>query len=60
MCLCFFIPSFLAVIIKYDVSLPTKKVTGILLLIVISGSLFSACQFAYKDAKNKKRSVHIY
>lgn len=31
-----------------------KKVTGILLLIVISGSLFSACQFAYKDAKNKK------
>ena len=44
---------FLAVIIKYDVSLPTKKVTGILLLIVISGSLFSACQFAYKDAKNK-------
>lgn len=49
-----FIPSFLAVIIKYDVSLPTKKVTGILLLIVISGSLFSACQFAYKDAKNKK------
>ncbi|HEI1741625.1 phosphoethanolamine transferase [Escherichia coli] len=45
---------FLAVIIKYDVSLPTKKVTGILLLIVISGSLFSASQFAYKDAKNKK------
>ncbi|EFA4074337.1 TPA: sulfatase-like hydrolase/transferase [Escherichia coli] len=45
---------FLAVIIKYDVSLPTKKVTGILLLIVISGTLFSACQFAYKDAKNKK------
>ncbi|ELD3014387.1 phosphoethanolamine transferase [Escherichia coli] len=45
---------FLVVIIKYDVSLPTKKVTGILLLIVISGSLFSACQFAYKDAKNKK------
>ncbi|EJF8469388.1 phosphoethanolamine transferase [Escherichia coli] len=45
---------FLAAIIKYDVSLPTKKVTGILLLIVISGSLFSACQFAYKDAKNKK------
>ncbi|EFH9229707.1 phosphate starvation-inducible protein PsiE [Escherichia coli] len=45
---------FLAVIIKYDVSLPTKKVAGILLLIVISGSLFSACQFAYKDAKNKK------
>ncbi|HHU7835485.1 TPA: sulfatase-like hydrolase/transferase [Escherichia coli] len=45
---------FLAVIIKYDVSLPTKKVTGILLLIVISSSLFSACQFAYKDAKNKK------
>ncbi|ENZ4532104.1 TPA: sulfatase-like hydrolase/transferase [Escherichia coli] len=45
---------FLAVIIKYDVSLPTKKVTGILLLIVISGSLFSACQFAYKDANNKK------
>lgn len=45
---------FLAVIIKYDVSLPTKKVTGILLLIVISGSLFSACQFAYKDTKNKK------
>ncbi|HCL8012713.1 TPA: phosphoethanolamine transferase [Escherichia coli] len=45
---------FLAVIIKYDVSLPTKKVTGILLLIVISGSLFSACQFAYKDAQNKK------
>lgn len=45
---------FLAVIIKYDVSLPTKKVKGILLLIVISGSLFSACQFAYKDAKNKK------
>ncbi|WP_447516432.1 phosphoethanolamine transferase [Escherichia coli] len=45
---------FLAVIIKYDVSLPTKKVTGILLLNVISGSLFSACQFAYKDAKNKK------
>ncbi|MDA6216183.1 phosphoethanolamine transferase [Escherichia coli] len=45
---------FLAVIIKYDVSLPTKKVTGILLLIVISGSLFSACQFAYKEAKNKK------
>ncbi|HFI5861949.1 TPA: sulfatase-like hydrolase/transferase [Escherichia coli] len=45
---------FLAVIIKYDVSLPTKKVTGILLLIVISGSLFSACQFAYKDEKNKK------
>lgn len=45
---------FLAVIIKYDVSLPTKKVTGILLLIVISGSLFSACQSAYKDAKNKK------
>ncbi|AVS46230.1 sulfatase-like hydrolase/transferase [Escherichia coli] len=45
---------FFAVIIKYDVSLPTKKVTGILLLIVISGSLFSACQFAYKDAKNKK------
>lgn len=45
---------FLAVIIKYDVSLPTKKVTGILLLIVISRSLFSACQFAYKDAKNKK------
>lgn len=45
---------FLAVIIKYDVSLPTKKVTGILLLIVISGSLFSDCQFAYKDAKNKK------
>ncbi|EGK3631049.1 phosphoethanolamine transferase [Escherichia coli] len=45
---------FLAVIIKYDVSLPTKKVTGILLLIVISVSLFSACQFAYKDAKNKK------
>ncbi|MFL7140048.1 phosphoethanolamine transferase [Escherichia coli] len=45
---------FLAVIIKYDVSLPTKKVTGILLLIVISCSLFSACQFAYKDAKNKK------
>ncbi|EJH5766893.1 phosphoethanolamine transferase [Escherichia coli] len=45
---------FLAVIIKYDVSLPTKKVTGILSLIVISGSLFSACQFAYKDAKNKK------
>ncbi|EHC1897774.1 sulfatase-like hydrolase/transferase [Escherichia coli] len=45
---------FLAVIIKYDVPLPTKKVTGILLLIVISGSLFSACQFAYKDAKNKK------
>ncbi|EOC7096246.1 sulfatase-like hydrolase/transferase [Escherichia coli] len=45
---------FLAVIIKYDFSLPTKKVTGILLLIVISGSLFSACQFAYKDAKNKK------
>ncbi|EGO4720351.1 phosphoethanolamine transferase [Escherichia coli] len=45
---------FLAVIIKYDVSFPTKKVTGILLLIVISGSLFSACQFAYKDAKNKK------
>lgn len=45
---------FLAVIIKYDVSLPTKKVTRILLLIVISGSLFSACQFAYKDAKNKK------
>ncbi|EEX1158667.1 phosphoethanolamine transferase [Escherichia coli] len=44
---------FLAVIIKYDVSLPTKKVTGILLLIVISGCLFSACQFAYKDAKNK-------
>ncbi|EFH1098832.1 phosphoethanolamine transferase [Escherichia coli] len=44
---------FLAVIIKYDVSLPTKKVTGILLLIVISGSLFSAFQFAYKDAKNK-------
>ncbi|HBE6261798.1 phosphoethanolamine transferase [Escherichia coli] len=44
---------FLAVIIKYDVSLPTKKVTGILLLIVISGSLFSAYQFAYKDAKNK-------
>ncbi|EGB7370736.1 phosphoethanolamine transferase [Escherichia coli] len=45
---------FFAVIIKYDVSLPMKKVTGILLLIVISGSLFSACQFAYKDAKNKK------
>ncbi|EFA4796950.1 sulfatase-like hydrolase/transferase [Escherichia coli] len=45
---------FFAVIIKYDVSLPTKKVTGILLLIVISGTLFSACQFAYKDAKNKK------
>ncbi|KDT90986.1 putative phosphoethanolamine transferase yhbX [Escherichia coli 3-475-03_S1_C1] len=45
---------FLVVIIKYDVSLPTKKVTGILLLIVISGSLFFACQFAYKDAKNKK------
>ncbi|MGP4212825.1 sulfatase-like hydrolase/transferase [Escherichia coli] len=45
---------FFAVIIKYDVSLPTKKVTGILLLIVISGSLFSVCQFAYKDAKNKK------
>ncbi|EKY8116592.1 phosphoethanolamine transferase [Escherichia coli] len=45
---------FLAVIIKYDVSLPTKKVTGILLLIVILGSLFFACQFAYKDAKNKK------
>lgn len=45
---------FLAVIIKYDVSLPTKKVTGVLLLIVISGSLFSACQFAYKDAKNKE------
>ncbi|EJF2465633.1 phosphoethanolamine transferase [Escherichia coli] len=45
---------FFAVIIKYDVSLPTKKVTGILLLIVISGSLFFACQFAYKDAKNKK------
>ncbi|MBB2465103.1 phosphoethanolamine transferase [Escherichia coli] len=45
---------FLSVIIKYDVSLPTKKVTGVLLLIVISGSLFSACQFAYKDAKNKK------
>lgn len=45
---------FLAVIIKYDVSLPTKKVTGILLLIVISGSLFSTCQFAYKDAKIKK------
>ncbi|HDI6184820.1 TPA: phosphoethanolamine transferase [Escherichia coli] len=45
---------FFAVIIKYDVSLPTKKVTRILLLIVISGSLFSACQFAYKDAKNKK------
>ncbi|ENQ9332349.1 phosphoethanolamine transferase [Escherichia coli] len=44
---------FLAVIIKYDVFLPTKKVTGILLLIVISGCLFSACQFAYKDAKNK-------
>lgn len=54
MCFCLFIPSFLAVIIKYDVSLPTKKVTGILLLIVISGSLFSACQFAYKDAKNKE------
>lgn len=53
MCFCLFIPSFLAVIIKYDVSLPTKKVTGILLLIVISGSLFSACQFAYKDAKIK-------
>ncbi|ENY6992357.1 phosphoethanolamine transferase [Escherichia coli] len=45
---------FFAVIIKYDVSLPTKKVTGILLLIVISGSLFSACQFDYKDAKNKE------
>ncbi|HDJ8728762.1 TPA: phosphoethanolamine transferase [Escherichia coli] len=45
---------FFAVIIKYDVSLPTKKVTGILLLIAISGSLFSACQFAYKDAKNKE------
>lgn len=45
---------FFAVIIKYDVSLPTKKVTGILLLIVISDSLFSACQFAYKDAKNKE------
>ncbi|MWR37421.1 sulfatase-like hydrolase/transferase [Escherichia coli] len=45
---------FFVVIIKYDVSLPTKKVTGILLLIVISGSLFFACQFAYKDAKNKK------
>ncbi|EFO2217935.1 phosphoethanolamine transferase [Escherichia coli] len=45
---------FFAVIIKYNVSLPTKKVTGILLLIVISGSLFSACQFAYKDAKNKE------
>ncbi len=44
---------FLAVIIKYDVSLPTKKVTIILSPIVISGSLFSACQFAYKDAKNK-------
>ncbi len=51
---------FLAVIIKYDVSLPTKKVTGILLLIVISGSLFSACQFAYKDAKNKKSVQSIY
>lgn len=45
---------FLAVIIKYNVSLPTKKVTKILLLIVISSSLFSACQFAYKNAKNKK------
>ena len=51
---------FLAVIIKYDVSLPTKKVTGILLLIVISGSLFSACQFAYKDAKNKKAICYLY
>lgn len=30
-----------------------QKVIGILLLIVISGSLFSACQFAYKDAKIK-------
>ena len=30
---------FLAVIIKYDVSLPTKKVTGILLLIVIYTSV---------------------
>lgn len=53
MCFCLLSLLFLAVIIKYDVSLPTKKVTGILLLIVISGSLFSACQFAYKDAKNK-------
>ncbi|EFN7625054.1 phosphoethanolamine transferase [Escherichia coli] len=51
---------FFAVIIKYDVSLPTKKVTGILLLIVISGSLFSACQFAYKDAKNKKKAFSPY
>ncbi len=60
LCAFAFYPFFLAVIIKYDVSLPTKKVTGILLLIVISGSLFSACQFAYKDAKIKRRSVHIY
>lgn len=52
LCAFAFIPSFLAVIIKYDVSLPTKS-DRILLLIVISGSLFSACQFAYKDAKIK-------
>lgn len=34
---------FLVVIIKYDVFLSIKKVIGILLLIVISGSLFFVC-----------------
>ncbi len=51
---------FLAVIIKYDVSLPTKKVTGILLLIVIWAVYFPLVNLLIKMQKIKKRSVHIY
>ena len=45
---------FLSSVIKYDVSLPGKKITVTLLLILIAISLFSSVKFALKDKKTKK------
>lgn len=46
---------FLSSVIKYDVSLPGKKITVTLLLILIAISLFSSVKFALKDKKKRKR-----
>ncbi len=53
MCFCLFIPSFFGSNIKYDVSLPTKKVTGILLLIVFRAVYFPLVNLLIKMQKIK-------
>lgn len=45
---------FLASVRKYDGTLPTKKVTGTLLLVLLSISLFSSYRFASKYVEGKE------